>query len=39
VAPVLLDRHDLYGETDALRIRELHELPALLGISGETVVL
>jgi putative hydrolase of the HAD superfamily len=31
IAPVLLDRHDLYGDADAVRIRSMRELPALLG--------
>jgi HAD superfamily hydrolase (TIGR01509 family) len=32
---VLLDRHDLYQETDARRIRAIRELPALLGCEKE----
>jgi putative hydrolase of the HAD superfamily len=34
LAPVLLDRHDLYPDADAPRLRSVGELPALLGDSG-----
>lgn len=30
VAPILLDRHDVYPDVDAVRLRSIRELPALL---------
>ncbi len=33
IDPVLVDPHDIHGHIDALRIRHLGQLPALLGIS------
>jgi putative hydrolase of the HAD superfamily len=35
IAPVLLDRHDLYPDEEAHRIRSIEELPALLGFGQE----
>jgi putative hydrolase of the HAD superfamily len=32
IAPILLDRHDLYEDTDAPRIRSLRQLTGLLGV-------
>ncbi|MHC4430052.1 MAG: HAD family hydrolase, partial [Planctomycetota bacterium] len=32
IAPILFDRHDLYPDVDAPRIRTLQELPGLLGL-------
>jgi len=34
IAPILLDRHDLYADADAPRLRSIRELPALLDEQG-----
>ncbi len=34
IAPILLDRHDLYPEADAPRLRSIRELPAFLDEQG-----
>jgi putative hydrolase of the HAD superfamily len=31
IAPILLDRHDLYGDLEERRVRSIRELPAMLG--------
>jgi putative hydrolase of the HAD superfamily len=31
IAPILLDRHDLYGDLGERRVRSIRELPAMLG--------